>query len=45
MGLEGLEWSKMVCGCPQGKLLGAFGACGETFQKKQPWDLRQDLEL
>ena len=29
----------------QGKLLGAFGAWGETFQKNRPWDLEHGLEL
>ena len=29
----------------QAKLLGAFGAWGETFQENRPWDLRPDLEL
>ena len=29
----------------QAKLLGAFGAWRETFQKNQPWDLEPDLEL
>ena len=29
---------------PKGKLLGAFGAWGETFQKNRPWDLGHGLE-
>ena len=29
----------------QAKLLGAFGAWGETFQENRPWDLRPGLEL
>ena len=29
----------------QAKLLGAFGAWGETFQENRPWDLGHGLEL
>ena len=28
----------------QAKLLGAFGAWGETFHQNRPWDLEPDLE-
>ena len=40
-----LDPFRLDFGCPQGKLLGAFGAWGETFHQNRPWDLEPDLEL
>ena len=40
-----LDPFRLHFGCPQAKLLGAFGAWGETFQKNRPWDFWHGLEL
>ena len=39
-----LDPFRLDFGCPQSKLLGAFGAWGK-FHQNRPWDLETDLEL